>query len=233
MSKGILAVLLLAASVFGSLLGWDGLVAADGRDRKEVVVGSRVTFGYYPTDSDGKVLEPLEWQVLEVQQGKVLLFSTHVVAARAYHETRETVSWQEADLRQWLNREFFQRAFGEREQAAVLATKIKDERADGEKEFSDKVSLLNLTELIHYLPEAGERVNTPTAWAKTGGVYTNEHGEAAFWLRSLVHEGQVKDYISSYGTPGNRAHYADELVIGVRPVIWVEKSALIEGGASK
>ena len=29
MYKGILAVLLLAASIFGSLLGWDGLAAAD------------------------------------------------------------------------------------------------------------------------------------------------------------------------------------------------------------
>ena len=235
MIKTIVAVVLLAATMVGAMSGGSNLRAAEkheleesvaAQNEQEVTLGSRVTFGHYPADSEGKIWEPVQWQVLEINQGKVLLYAVQVIEAKAYHETRATHSWQEADLRRWLNSEFLAAAFNEQEQAVLRENTLPTGNEDGQTLPADKVFLLSRTELDHYLPQAADRVNKPTPWAKNGGVYVNEKGEAAFWLRSVVREGQVQDYISSHGTPGNRVHYADELVIGIRPAIWVDRMAL-------
>lgn len=88
-------------------------------------VGDVLTLGRYEQDAIGaNGREPVEWQVLAVEDGKVLLLSRYALDCVLFHENKQSVSWAESDIRQWLNSIFFSSVFTPEEQRAILQTQV-------------------------------------------------------------------------------------------------------------
>ncbi len=98
--------------------------------------GSTVTFGHYEQDGNtGNGPEPIEWIVLDVQEGKSLLLSKYGLDKIAYHTSKQNITWEKSTLRRWLNKIFMNSAFTAEEQTAVLMTKVDNSEIQGSSKF--------------------------------------------------------------------------------------------------
>ena len=167
-----------------------------------------VQFGKY-YQASGSEMTPIRWLVLDEDSSTLLLITKDCIDSLPYNETRANVSWENCTLRQWLNGEFLRTAFTAQEQEAI----------------SRNVFLLTLDEARKYMPSDSERKCSPTSYAVSRGAYTNGEGLCAWWTSSPGKTRQQAAYFSSYGTVGSRPHYVDETIIGVRPVVRVNRNA--------
>lgn len=128
---------------------------------EQVKIGGYVTFGSYEQDNvltNGK--EPIEWMVLDVQDGKALLLSRYGLDDKPYAEGMgaPSATWETSTLRKWLNSDFLSSAFTKEEQNVIQTTVLKnDDNAkfmlDGGNDTKDKVFVLSVGEAEKYFPE--------------------------------------------------------------------------------
>ena len=177
-----------------------------------------VEFGKYYQEANSKNLSPIEWLVLDENDEAILLMTKKCIDEIPYNERRANVTWETCTLRKWLNAEFLNTAFTLKEQASIIPTAL-----------SDKVFVLDRDEVMKYLPDEKDRQCVPTEYSCERGTYINESGLCAWWTRSPGKSNNEAIYLSSYGTFGNRTHYVNDRVIGVRPVVWVKKNLFAAG----
>lgn len=155
---GLLAVVLAVAAFFLSPQ-WNTLwtkllirVEASSKEKlpslKAAEAGELVEFGGY------------QWYVLEKQNSaaKLILYHAEQVEElryRAYHEKQEAVTWEDCSLREWLNHDFLNTVFSEKEQERILLTDVPNEKnetygTDGGEDTQDKVFLLSEKEAKQY-----------------------------------------------------------------------------------
>lgn len=191
-------------------------------------VGDYITFGSYEQDGDtsnGK--EDIEWQVLDIQDGKAFVVSKYALDAKHYNDEYTDVTWEDCTLRQWLNDDFLNSAFTYDEQNAISKTSLTNPDndsygTDGGNKTSDKIFLLSIDEANKYFDSDYDRECEPTQYAIDMGAYENsDNGNCRWWLRSpgdyqvnaaLVDtDGSVRDY--GHGV----YNYSD----AVRPALWL------------
>ena len=125
-TKTVTTLILIAAMLLTACSGGGNDGRSSRSDRKEkdvkeketeekleVEIGETMTFGSYPQDADGTV-KPIEWDVLDIQDGKALLISSKCLDARPYNEEYAPVTWEKCTLRAWLNDDFLNTAFSTR-----------------------------------------------------------------------------------------------------------------------
>ena len=84
-----------------------------------------VLFGSYPCDEDGRA-EPILWRVLAVSNNKALLMSEYILDNHIYLEQEYRTpgaaerEFQNSRLREYMNYTFYNTAFSEQEQYALL-----------------------------------------------------------------------------------------------------------------
>ena len=166
--------------------------------------------------TEDEIDEPIEWMVLDERDGMKLLLSNAYCSNRDDMARKENnkyrVQWSGSDLEQWLNSSFLKESFSPEEQAAIRPVVIQDKAEDGcstyteETEMTeDRVFLLSIEELMHYLPNAQDRIWYQSEW----------------WLRSKTSESMCavvwKDghLASNSGTRSNATP---------RAAIWVDAS---------
>ncbi len=91
----------------------DALVATDpALPYRSASKGGTVSFGSYEQDGNTQNgPEPIQWIVLDKIDGQLLLLSADVLEARQYHHVPfEEVTWENSDLRTWMNGDFYDRA---------------------------------------------------------------------------------------------------------------------------
>ena len=190
------------------------MVACFAESRSEPAtpaVGDTVIFGRYAQDTDaGNGKEPIEWIVLDVQDGKALLLSKYGLYAAGYHNSWDDCTWETCSLRSWLNDKFLNLAFSAEEQSAILITTVDNsdsqgydwtmigsETISGGNDTQDRLFLLSYAEANQYLNVPIEGDNStksrvaPTAFAISMGADFSEDcltdgGDMAgyWWLRS-------------------------------------------------
>jgi hypothetical protein len=91
-------------------------------------------YGYEPYDKDHGyptywfVYEPIEWRVLGSDSTGVLLLSEYVLCSRAFNDKiRSDNTWENSDVRKWLNDSFLKTAFTAKEQAFVKNSALTNE----------------------------------------------------------------------------------------------------------
>ena len=87
----------------------------------EAHLGDVVHMGAYEQDNNtqnGK--EPIEWIVMDKDDNRILLLSRLIIDNRKYDED----TWENSELRHWLNNEFFYNAFSETERSNIVTTKL-------------------------------------------------------------------------------------------------------------
>jgi hypothetical protein len=77
--------------------------------------GDIVTFGTYPQRADGSDQTPIQWRVLENRGRESFLLSEYILDCKRYHRESTAVTWQDCDLRRWLNDAFYDSAFTDAE----------------------------------------------------------------------------------------------------------------------
>lgn len=207
----------------------------------DVKAGDVITFGSYEQDNNlDNGPEPIEWIVLDVQDGKALLLSKYGLDAKPYNTEWTEVTWETCTLRAWLNNDFMNQAFNVGEQSAILITTVDNSAAQGRSEWStsggnnteDKVFLLSYAEANRYLGVTSENSGNkesrvkPTdyalkAGAITTGNYRPENGQETgwWWLRS---PGTSQGYAADVYNDGSL--YDDNVreVSGcIRPAFWL------------
>ena len=196
-------------------------------------------FGRYEQDvNDANGPEPIEWIVLDEKDGKLLLLSRYLLEQKKYNEEDAAVTWETCTLRAWLNSDFLNAAFTAEEQAVISETTVINgiEPSTGEdcgNDTVDKVFLLSVTECIQYFgvdPYGDEdyafaplkdrqAVSKPTRSAATNGA------RAFWWGRSSAVDSNETQMIDQWAYLNIDADETNEYR-GIRPVIWVEKSAV-------
>jgi len=190
--------------------------------------GDIVVIGRYEQDNvldNGP--EPLEWIVLEVQEGKAWLMSKYCIEQVIFYPERVPMYWGKSDLRAWMNGEFFETTFTPEEQEVILTTTVKNDNPHGMKgagaDTEDKIYLLSKSEVLHFMPEMADRVAYPTEYAKTKGITLSEEtGSCRWWTRTPgarkmdVCGMRLDGRISAYGMQD-----VDWPTNTMRPVMWV------------
>ena len=220
--------------------------AESGIDPATITVGDAVTFGSYEQDNDlNNGQEPIEWIVLDVQDGKALLLSRYGLLAMGYHNTWDDCTWETCSLRAWLNDSFLNYAFSAEEQSAILMTTVDnsdsqgfdwtmigEERISGGNDTQDRVFLLSYAEANRYLdvPIEGSSTQsrvTATAFAIAMGAYVNDDcrtvdGSAAgcWWLRSPGSCLNSAVGVSEEGLLTYTRAYHKGII--VRPALWLD-----------
>ena len=88
-------------------------LAACGDDSpySSAVVGDVIQFGGY------------DWRVLDIQDGKALIISKDILSTRAYHSVNTEITWEDSDIRQYLNGEFYN-GFSAEEKGWIVETSL-------------------------------------------------------------------------------------------------------------
>ncbi len=195
----------------------------------ELKKGDYFKFGsYYQENSSKKT--PIEWLVLKKSGTKVLLISRYGLDCKQYHHEFVDITWENCDLRKWLNGEFLRNAFTAAEQKKIAVTKLTNDNIAeygtfGGNSTEDRVFCLSLAEAGSLFKDDAARKCVPTPYAvgkganKSDSSFIDGRGCCWWWLRS----------------PGTRQNFASYVADGalypygivscdrgtVRPALWV------------
>lgn len=202
------------------------------------IIGSYVTFGHYEQNSTLDGAEPMEWQVIDVRDGKALLLSKVEFKSISYNDDKDK-DWKSSSMRSWLQREFYDTAFQEKEKEYIVLTQIKPLSNEffGASTLSDSedyVFLLSCNEVMSYFSGGA----SPYQF----GVMSLQNDGFSGWLRdckfmlqydkfgSLVRNDTLHFYAAV-----NMVYNTDHRILeqpGVKPAMWVELSVLDSDYAS-
>ncbi len=196
---------------------------------KNVKAGDTVFLGTYEqdgNDSNGK--EKIEWIVLDVTDGKVLVISKQVLDHQKYHNAYQGATWENSTLRAWLNNEFLNAAFTTTEQALISAATVS---ADPNSRYpntsqgnatTDKIFLLSEKQANQYFAFDTNRRCYPTAFAAKN---SDTASAANWWLRTsgavITSISTNTAYVKSDGSINNGGATAIT-ELGVRPAFQIE-----------
>ncbi len=153
-------------------------------------VWESIYFGSYwqtDTNSDGRADEndkktPIKWRVLSVDGNDVYLLSD---IGLDYREFKKMDDWNNSDLREWLNNDFYNEAFNSTEKAAIITSNMND--------AYDRVNLVPYYDLINpaygFSPKgfcaSATRTCKGSDYEKAKGVYIHSEvpykGNSQYW----------------------------------------------------
>lgn len=174
---------------------------------KDVKKGNTIKFGACFNDGiiydQGVYPEEIEWQVLDVKDGKALIISKHEFHEHPYNEKEEDVTWETCTLRKWLNDDFFNEIFEEKFQERIVTTTVPADKnptynTNPGKVTNDKVFLLSVAEVEKYFPTDESRAEYDGCWLRTPGsdqvhaaVFELAHDSICIWWGSTVDNAYV------------------------------------------
>lgn len=197
---------------------------------KQVNVGDIVSFGSWPEQLEGPFM-PLVWRVLEVRaNGDVLLLCRDIIECRSFHDSKGYITWQNCDLRYWLNTVFFARAFSSDEQALVIPETCAAEdnavfRTEGGGDTEDYAFCFGFDQAKRFFSVDAMRQAHPTAYAKRAPF------TCWWWLRAPGGHQFSCAAVAENGTIDYNGFHASLDCIGVRPALVVSGAAIAGGGA--
>jgi hypothetical protein len=187
----------------------------------EIKKGDIIIFGSYEQDNDStNGFEAIEWIVLSVEDNKALLLSKYGLEQKSYHDYSDLskkyadgqvitdwsdvkITWEECNLRYWLNKDFYDIAFSKNEKACIIETDIINNNntyydTEGGKITRDRIFLPSLEEMTNnnysfdsdiYKQDINRRCKA-TEYAKAHGVWT---------IDKTYKDDQWKEYVTLDG----------------------------------
>lgn len=182
-------------------------------------------------------VEPIKWRVLSIDGSDAFLLADQSLDCQPYNDISTSVLWENSTLQKWLNSNFMEKAFSDKEQFAIMPIRreIANNSSNGDYNascVSEKISVLSQNEIkdpaYGFNSEFGKvnrtRVVKNSQYAEACGATTfhstiesedNEkcEGNGMYWLRRsnnayVYYNGQGL-YTSNISS-GN---------IGVRPIL--------------
>lgn len=165
-------------------------------------IGDTVLFGKYKGNR--------EWIVLEKKDGKLLLLSKNVIDRRPFY-SRFGSSWENSELREWLNSTYLEYTFSEEEKSKIITTLNSnlEDLMQGTKaaDTEDKIFVLSVDEVKQYM---------------MNGETTDYLAEEDWWTRTPV-KSNFYTYISCVDVFGfiEDTCYQSNSLAYVRPAMWI------------
>ncbi|MBR2788981.1 MAG: hypothetical protein IKD94_07435 [Erysipelotrichaceae bacterium] len=199
--------------------------------------------------------EPLRWRIIEINDDEIMLICDKLPDCAPYNRVSEAVNWQDSYLRKFLNDEFYDHAFSEKEKEAIIEKQIENNPnrsygTDCGNTTSDKVFVLSGEEVYQdiratrhgFYPYTGvddpAKRFKPTMYAMTRGTWYSPveayRGNGFWFMRTNGYSESSVTYICDMGyiyEHGTDVSCADS---GVLPVVCVDsaKAELIRAGKS-
>ncbi len=213
-----------------------------------VSVGQTFKFGRYEQDNNaGNGKEPIEWQVLTVQNGRALVISRYALDFKAYNDTIADITWENSSLRKWLNGDFYTNSFTDAEKAKILTVANENPDnplygTDGGNQTQDRIFVLSSDEAQRYFKSDTDRICTVTEYAAANynaaysavtPYFDRKEGssmKAFWWLRTPGDIQKKTVYVTSEGSINFYGNAAMILINGtayddVRPAFWLKTAA--------
>ena len=190
-----------------------------------VDIGANIMFGRYMQGRNGEQAS-IEWLVLSKDQGKYLLLSKYGLDCKRFHNKSAKITWEQCDLRRWLNNDFYNKAFNINEKEKIVQVRNQNPKnfyhgTDGGNPTLDKVFLLSIDEAKRYFKDDSARQCQLTRYAQMQSTITGDNGNGWWWLRSpgsklnnaagINPDGVIRDV-------GHRVYGENSFV---RPAIWI------------
>lgn len=129
-------------------------------DLSAAKTGDIVYYGFYEQDGDknnGK--EPIEWMVINENDGKLMLLSVKGLEQMQYSDSSDLYSWEDSKIRRWLNNDFYNEAFSDEERENIVLTAVENTLSEWDYGYSedevawtdDYIYILSFTELQEYM----------------------------------------------------------------------------------
>jgi len=184
--------------------------SAQAEGAADVQVSDYLVLGRYDQDGNqSNGLEPLDWQVLDVKDGKALIISRYGLTVHEYDNSVPFPTWVKSKVRFWLNSEFLDAAFTAKELACIDVTHVvtldnslwveyrkdtnrKYEVVSDGSEVDDKLFLLSTEEVLQLcgLNTIQEQKNSKEAKEMMKAVAT-KHAE---YEGAFVYRGGMDEY---------------------------------------
>ena len=188
-----------------------------------------IKFGNYPQGADGKKA-PIEWLVLDVSDNEALIISRYGLDCKQYHSEYVDMTWENCDLRKWLNNDFLEVAFSDDERKKIKVSNLKNDDNDdpefdtrGGNNTKDLVFCLSIAEAEKYLRNHKNRKCEPTAYSLEQGVSVDfdDKSHCYWWLRS---PGCKQDYAAIVDGQDTLEFGSSSVSYdgcAVRPTLWI------------
>ncbi len=164
--------------------------------------GDIIKFGKYPQDNYS-FRTPIEWLVLDVTGNEALLISRYGLDCKPYHHESGGITWEDCDLRKWLNSDFLKSAFSNKESERILVSELKNNPkyeygTTGGNDTKDRIFCLSIAQAEQYFIRDKDRRCRPTAYAREQGTYVDNR-YCYWWLRS---PGFIQTFATGVSTDG-------------------------------
>lgn len=166
----------------------------------------------------------LKWEIKSINEEGLLLVSKYSIDCKAFD--RDFTNWEISSIRNWLNNDFYLKAFSQEERQRIInhKTNIEDLYPDKKRKkllfdnnvvmIEDKVFLLTLNDLNKYFKDANSRIKQ--------SININNDGvkEIHWWLSSSQNKNRV-DMVNKQGIV--LSLYCDESE-GIVPAILIKNN---------
>ncbi len=222
---------------------------------KEIKTGDVIVMGNYAhqdsevlyEDAEGNKYDiwsiPVKWLVLDKKEEKALIMTLYDVDVIAFDERKqEKTTWDTSTLRSWLNGEFRESAFDEKEQECITETVVKAESnplygTEGGSESRDYIFVLSVEEAERYLPKKEERstqieppVNKERIDWSEDIPFEDTTDFYGWWLRTPGKNEERITYVCGFGEIHFEGAFVGDSSTSVRPAMWIDLNKVKEVG---
>lgn len=195
-----------------------------GAPIKLIPLGDKIRFGKY------------DWFVLYKQDDRKLIITEKVIEKRAYHSEETAITWEESDMRKYLNDEFYN-SFSETDRAKII--EVRNENPDnpwdgtvGGNFTTDRIFLLSINDVVKHFGDSGKLQTKQfgpkgEAWwfdDQYDGNRSAKFGSknAWWWIRTPGYIGSRAAYIAISGLVHLHGEGVRGRNGGVRPALWLK-----------
>ena len=185
--------------------------------------GDIITFGRYEQDNSlSNGAEDIEWIVLSVTDGRMLVISRYALDAAPYNDTDEDTTWSLSTIRNGFLRDFYNEAFTAEERGRIILHYVQTPAnpvygTPGGNSVFDRLFLLSIDEASSLM---SYRYCEATAYARARGV--NTYGNRCnWWLRSPGGLASAAAFVDHRGRIDNEGAAVMTGYFGVRPAMWI------------
>lgn len=164
------------------------------------------TYGYFR-------FEPIAWRVINMSSGVMLLQSEKGISCRQYN-AEKVASYEESDLRSWLNDDFLNTAFD---------TDISDQFSPADDNIDDLVTILSDQEVVsekYGMNSTSSRAIQMTDYAQAEGAevgHVSGGNYGTYWTRNVTNDAEKINCVNYIGNIDVRG--VTDTDISVVPVI--------------
>ena len=190
-------------------------------EAQSVNVGDVISFGEF------------NWRVLDVQDGKALIISEEVIENKAYFFVQSDITWEECELRDYLNGEFYN-SFGQTEKSRIAEIRIDNPNnpwcgKNGGNATNDRIFLLSLDEVCRYFGDSITNLNKDhhedniSDRNDAARIAKDSRGKTSmWWLRSPGFHSDSAAFVCHNGSVNVYGYSVDTDDGGVRPALWLK-----------